>query len=193
MKTENVHKFKRKETAAAASKVAEKPAEGFEQTTEQLLEARDIRWEALDELRSDLAMETMKLVQGFDEIVNSPLSREMGEDQAVFDKFVSVFRKDIGNFSNELVATNQRHAGKSGKITTDAEYNKFMEISMAYESLYLNVASVTGPVITQLVLLLTTANQRLTAEARAKKDLADVSVVSDVDVKPIVEESQSNV
>lgn len=192
--------FKQTETAKATTQVTEEVqsnTEQQEQSMESLLQENNITWESLDEIRTSLNEDAIKFVHDFEEIVNSPLVHGgLGEDKPEFDRYINIFQNDIVQFNSTVMQIMAQHKGKTGKIVTDDEYAEFMGISMAYQSAYMNIATVVGPVMMQLVMLLTQIQAKSSnkivyvGQSQPVDTLTDPSVVSDVVLKSGKEETQ---
>lgn len=176
--------FKQTETAQASalfSQEAQMNAVQEDQSMESLLEENNITWDSLNDIRTSLNQDAIKFVHDFEEIINNPMVlNSLGDDKAEFDRYISIFQNDIIQFNNSVTQIMAQHTGRTGKITTDDEYAEFMSISMAYQATYMNIATVVGPVMMQLVMLLTQiqarSNNKIVYVGQPSMGTSDMSV-----------------
>lgn len=161
---------------------------------EELIKSQNLVWEGLNAIRDELNKSTMVLIHDSFMITSIPeLIENLGEMRPEYDRFRAVLNNDITKFSERVAEIIKSHAGKTGPITTDEEYQQYEMISMQYHQEYSSLGIVIGPVVMQLVAMVATVNERLqnkmvyvTKDQEANKaalDLANVNIVSDVPVK----------
>lgn len=119
------------------------------------LEENTEGWDDLSVLKDELAHTLLSFVIDIERITSSPeVLQALGERTAEFNKTLDVFYNDINRFSNTIEELRLQHIGLTGGVTTIEDLNLFTRLSMGYQTLQIELQSLLGPTMANIVLML---------------------------------------
>lgn len=121
----------------------------------QTLNSNKECWNDLAVLKDDLATTLLQFVVEIESAVTSPeILNALGADRHEFDKTVNVFYSDVNKFTEQIQILRHQHEHLSGGIDSMDDLNLFTRLSMGYQTLQIELHSLLGPTMANIVLIL---------------------------------------
>lgn len=143
----------------------------------QTLNSNKECWDDLSLLKNELATALLHFVIEIESMVTSPdILSALGEDRREFDKTVNVFYSDVNKFTEQIHALRSQHEHLSGGIESMDDLNLFTRLSMNYQVLQIELHSLLGPTMANIVLILHQALPSKIAVKDPEPTTGDVNV-----------------
>lgn len=112
-------------------------------------------WDDLSHLKNELAATLLNFVVEIERATTSPeLLSALGADRQEFDKTVNVFYSDVNRFTEQIQSLRSQHEHLSGGIDSMDDLNLFTRLSMSYQTLQIELHSLLGPTMANIILIL---------------------------------------
>ena len=143
----------------------------------QTLNSNKECWDDLSVLKNDLATTLLQFVVEIESAVTSPeILNALGADRHEFDKTVNVFYSDINRFTEQIQSLRSQHEHFSGGIDSMDDLNLFTRLSMSYQTLQIELHSLLGPTMANIILILHQALPSKIAVNPAETTIGDANV-----------------
>jgi hypothetical protein len=121
----------------------------------EALQTNQEGWDDLAFLKDELAQTLLSFVIEIERITSSPeLLEALGDRRGEFDKTLNVFYSDIDRFTNTIQSLRSEHDHLQGGVTSMDDLNLFTRLSMGYQTLQIELQSLLGPTMANIVLML---------------------------------------
>jgi hypothetical protein len=121
----------------------------------EALQTNQEGWDDLAVLKDELAQTLLSFVIEIERITSSPeLLEALGTRRGEFDKTLDVFYSDIDRFTNTIQSLRSEHDHLQGGVTSMDDLNLFTRLSMGYQTLQIELQSLLGPTMANIVLML---------------------------------------
>ncbi len=122
---------------------------------EKLIRESNFNWDELLQLKQELSDRIMDFVgQVSNCALNPNFTTRLGNRTEEFQKVVVLFFEDVKNFSVDVAAVNKEHEGKSGPVTTMADYDLYNRVSINYHALFNNLTTLVTPTLSELMFII---------------------------------------
>lgn len=124
---------------------AKRTAVAVNQTYKDTAPVHDFQqsWEELEALYNDCARGVYETFHATAELVNTPDLIKYIENPSEFRIMVEGFKRDIDNFTNELVKIHAMHKDRHGEVTSEADLAKAFNIYGLYSQFFDNFKALT--------------------------------------------------
>lgn len=121
----------------------------------EALQTNQEGWDDLAVLKDELAQTLLSFVIEIERITRSPeLLEALGDRRSEFDKTLNVFYSDIDRFTNTIQSLRSEHDHLQGGVSSMEDLNLFTRLSMGYQTLQIELQSLLGPTMANIVLML---------------------------------------
>lgn len=168
---ENLTPFEKKELSQNVEKIVEENFSLEEEST-NFYKNLEIKWETLEELRSELAQEFVKFTADILKIVlNKEIHLYLEDDKDAYNTSANILLRDIHNFTIDMKQLYESHKDKTGLILTDEDYSLYTRLSNIYQEKYNNIITILAPVLTDIAVIYQNVQYRMMRKKEEEKTM----------------------
>lgn len=121
-----------------------------------LLEDETYSWDELNELKDELGKSTLDFAMQVKSMTdNEEVILKLGDNQKKFAETVTIFYRDMDDFSTKVKANRLLHEEKTGKVVDLNEFDLYNRCAMTYHVLFEELSALVTPTLSNLMIMLT--------------------------------------